>query len=105
DAVARGIVARRLERLRVDVYACRRARAEPERGDAENPGAAPIIKHDGGRRDVSFEPGEAEPRRRMATRAECGSGVEHDVDRLRIRWRVPGRYDPKPLAGAHRREL
>ncbi len=79
QAVRAGVVARRDQRLRVDVEAARRPCAEPQRCQRQHAGAAAEIDHRAAARRMSVEPFETERRRRVRARAESEPGIHgHD---------------------------
>ena len=95
DGIGRGIIASGLERERVDVDAHRARGPELHRGDGEDARAAAVVEDGLAAAHLALEPGEHEPRRRVAAGAEGRARVEHDVHRARVGRLVPGGHDPQ----------
>ena len=114
EAADQGVPARvgdrRLDRDRIGVEPQRAGGAELERGDREDPRAAPDVEHARAREDPAvgqrLDPGQAEPGRRMEAGPERHPRVEREDDIVgRAAVAPPGRADDQPAADPHDREV
>ena len=102
--VAGGVCSGRRDRVGIDIHAERDARAELHGGDGQYTRTAAVIEHAHAAVDAALEPAQARAGGRMAAGAERETGIEADVDRLRVRCVVPRRHDPQrgPRSGSAR---
>jgi len=94
NLVQRGIVARCVDGLGIDVDAVDAHGAQLDRCDGENAGAATIVQQRFAAGELRIQPAQAQTRGGMAAGTECQTGIELEVDRVAVGRVVPGRHDP-----------
>src|SRR5690606_31830473 len=89
DLVAFGVIARGVQGLVVDVGADRALSAQQQRGDGQDARAAAEIQHAFAAQLLAIQPLQAQRGGRVGAGAESQARVQLQVDRVRLRRRVP----------------
>src|SRR5690606_39083373 len=98
-------IARGVQGLVVDVGADRVLSAQQQRGDGQDARAAAEIQHALAGQLLAVQPLQAQRGGRVGAGAESQARVQLQVDRVRLRRRVPARHDTQALAESHRLEV